>query len=396
MGAFWGLPRARAAWRLHDLAVLFADYGLCMGGPTGAVLLRDQPSEFWKLIRRRLVAAPGNECVFAKCATLAQRLTGLNSLGVLHGAQAKEFAEWGVPSATLGLQPLRQAMPDLSDLAEGAWPFLRSSVAVLVKPSLGAIEAMHPVGTAQPGTLVGLQLEGRIFRSRRVTDRGWFVVTSNGHDTRAVRSRDRGRKWTSTSPWQSALQGTGDRCSSDGSDRAFGLDEHRPGSGPSIVYYDHDTRTGQSWLGGPNHQVISLGCDENAGVAITQFDKGNLGIWLCIFDQSCKPLPTPPIFEDSSAGGIDVARTRGSIVIAITQGSVVRVVSSRDDGRSYTPFTVVIDHDECSSTPHSDYSPANLLAIAGNLILTQEATSDKIHTLAIVSNDFGASWHALN
>ncbi len=235
LSATWGLPRARAAWRLHDTAVLFADYGLCMGGPTGAVELRDQPFEFWRLVRRRLVVSAPGERVFANCAQLAQRLTASSRVAEMHQASAHEFAEWGAKGSSLHLGQLQQALPDLSALSQSAWPFLRSGVAVLVKPSLGAKEAMHPVQSARPSTIQGLQLYGKTLRSRRVNERGWYVVTSDGKTTRAARSRDRGRKWTATSPWQSVLEGTNDRCSSDGSERAFGLEGRGFGSTSTVI-----------------------------------------------------------------------------------------------------------------------------------------------------------------
>ena len=396
LGVCWALPKARAAWRLHDTAVLFADYGLCMAGPTGAVALRDQPSEFWRLVRRRLVASNPEERVLASCAGLALRLTGAGAVADAHQMQAGKFAEWGMRGATVGLSQIGRELPVLSELGQAAWPFLRSGVAILVKPSLGAKEAMHPLETAKPGAVVGLQLYGRLLRSRRITERGLFVVASNGHDTRAVRSRDRGRTWTPTSPWQSALEGTSDRCASDESARAFGLDGHRSNPGPTIVYYNNYVKTGQSVLGGPNHRVTSLGCDENTAVAITEVGDHEYGIWQCSSDLPCRALPTPPIFQGLSADGIEVARIRGAIVIAITQGPIVRVVSTRDEGRSYTPFTIALDHADSVMAEKGRYFPAQLLAIGGNLMMTQESESSSAPTLALTSNDFGASWHAWN
>jgi hypothetical protein len=325
---------------------------------------------------------------------LALKLTGMASIAALHQAPAKDYADWGNHGRTLDLRQLAQSMPSLADIAEQSWPFLRTGVSELIKPSLGAKEAVHPLGIAEPSVLEGLQLHGQMFRARRVTEHGWFVVTSNGHESRAVRSRDSGRKWTRTSPWQTALQGTSDRCSCDGGDRAFGLESNRSGLGPSIVYYDHDSRTGQSVLGGPHHQVKSLGCDENAAVVLTDTSQGELGIWLCVPGQSCKPLPTPPIFREISADGLDVARLRGAIVVAVTQGSVVRVVSTRDDGRSYTPFTIALDHGDNLATDRSGHFPAQLLAVAGSVLIIEEASTSASPTLALVSDDLGASWHA--
>ena len=46
----WGLwsayPRMQSAFRLHDLTVATADYGLCMVGPTGPTLIRDRDSDY--------------------------------------------------------------------------------------------------------------------------------------------------------------------------------------------------------------------------------------------------------------------------------------------------------------------------------------------------------------
>jgi len=393
LGALWVLPRARAAWQLHDTAALFADYGLCMAGPTGAVLLRDQPQEFWQLVRRRLVAASATEPVFANCADIALRLTGLHSFSEKHESPAKEFVEWGIPNRSVDLPQLSRSMPDLSVLAGTAWPFSRSGYALLVKPNLGAKEAVHPSSTPHPGTLQGLQLFGSTLRARRVTDRGWFVVTTHGRDTRAVRSRDGGRKWTPTSPWQSALQGTSDRCTSDGSERAFGLEFRGSDKIPTLVYFDHDLKIGQSTFGGPNHRIKNLGCDESAAVAITEVQNSEWILWLCPSEKDCRILAPPPDLNGIPADGIDVARLRGTTVIAVTQGSVVRVASTRDDGRSYTPFTVALDHDDSPLNSTSKYHPAQLLAVGGTLLITQEAVSGNSPTLALTSEDFGASWH---
>ncbi len=390
LGITWSLPRARAAWRLHDTAVLFADYALCMAGPTGAVELRDQPREFWRLVRRRLVASGSGERVFANCSQLARRLTGENQVAELHNASAGDFAEWGAKAASLNLNQLARALPDLSTMSQNAWPFLRSGVAVLVKPSLGAKEAIHPVQSARPGTILGLRLYGKLLRARRVTDRGWFVVTSDGRGTLAVRSRDRGRNWIAASPWQAALEGTNDRCASDGSDHSFALETGHRGMG--VVHYDHGTRSGRSSIGGPNGQVVGFGCDEIAAVALTRSDGDEFGIELCVLDEPCRSLPLPPILARVSLDGIDVARLRGATVIAVSQGPIVRVVSTRDDGRSYTPFTVAFDHDDNPAAQQVQYWPAQLLAIAGTLLLVQEAKTGNAPSVALVSNDFGASW----
>ena len=79
-GALWlcyasAAPRVKAAWQLHTVATAFADYALCMVGPTGPSLLRDNPTEFRRLLRRRLVAASADDRPFSRCAKGAGAVT---------------------------------------------------------------------------------------------------------------------------------------------------------------------------------------------------------------------------------------------------------------------------------------------------------------------------------
>jgi len=390
--ATWLVPRGRAAWKIHDTAAAYADYGLCMAGPTGAMLLRDQPDEFWRAVRRRLVASAPEEKVFGACQAVAERLSGSLRQGALHQTRAADFAEWGRKAPAVPLSDLAHGLPDLAALAANAWPFLRNGVAVLVKPSLGAKEAIHPVGSARPGWVDGLHMYGSLFRARRVSEKGWFLVISDGQATQALRSRDKGRKWTATSPWQTALQGTHARCMAEGAERAFGLEPHRPGQAWTITYFEHDSRTGQATLGDGNSSVVSLACDEYAAVAVTQTEKGRFGLVLCLSDGPCKAMPLPPLLSEIKPEGIDVARLHGATIIAVTQGDVVRVVSSRDDGRIFTPFTVALDHLDNALSPRNAILPAQLLAIGGMLLLTQESKTRAAPGLAVFSTDLGASW----
>ena len=94
----WGVaalyPRMQAAFRLHDVTVATADYGLCMVGPTGPTLIRDRHSEFQKLVRRRLVATEASERPFQRCAKLARKVTQNIDVERLHTLTAVEFREY--------------------------------------------------------------------------------------------------------------------------------------------------------------------------------------------------------------------------------------------------------------------------------------------------------------
>ena len=367
-----------------------------MAGPTGAVLLRDEPAKFWQLVRRRIVAADAEERPFAACSPLAQKLSGSTEVARLHSVPAREFSDWGDTGARLSVLQLGSGLPNLVEMAQQAWPFVRGSIALLMKPSLGAKEAVYPTTVSAPGVLQGLSLVGGTYRARRVNEHGWYVVVSNARETRAYRSRDMGRKWTPTSPWQTSLQGTSNRCLDDASDREFSV-EATAGSGDmTINYFNQDAKTGQATVPRPLKTLRSLSCDGSSALLLTSDTPSQVDLWLCANDQTCRALPVPAQLKGLRFDGIDAARQKSATVVAVTQGALVRVLSSRDDGRSYTPFTVAIDHRDTDQPSINTYRPAQLLAIASTLLLVQEATTGPTGALALSSRDQGASWHGLN
>src|SRR5262245_24117019 len=80
-------PRVRAAWQVHSVATAFADYALCMVGPTGPSLLRDNPAEFRRLARRRLIAAGADDRPFSHCARGAGIVTDSPAIERVHRAR---------------------------------------------------------------------------------------------------------------------------------------------------------------------------------------------------------------------------------------------------------------------------------------------------------------------
>ena len=59
--------RGLAFWQLHGAASDFANYAACMAGPTGPELLGPRPTDFSRLVRRRLIAARPDSKPFAPC-----------------------------------------------------------------------------------------------------------------------------------------------------------------------------------------------------------------------------------------------------------------------------------------------------------------------------------------
>src|SRR5258706_11903095 len=97
-GGYALYPRAQAAWSLHSSASNLADYALCMVGPTGPTLLRDNFAAFKNLVRRRLIAADANERPFQDCAKLSRDLTGSADVERAHRSTAWSFREYGGPA----------------------------------------------------------------------------------------------------------------------------------------------------------------------------------------------------------------------------------------------------------------------------------------------------------
>src|SRR5579871_3188088 len=162
LGALWLgysaiAPRIKAAWQLNSVATAFADYALCMVGPTGPSLLRDNPVEFRRLVRRRLVAAGADDRPFSRCAKGAGQIMDSPAVERAHRAAAASFAEYGGPAADPGegathIEDLAVTTKRLAALSDRAWPFVRGGYTSLVHASAYAAEAAHPIELPPPGT----------------------------------------------------------------------------------------------------------------------------------------------------------------------------------------------------------------------------------------------------
>ena len=90
------VPRALAGYRVHSLATTVADYAVCMAGPTGPALIRDNPPEFSRLVHRRIVAAGPVERPFERCSKHALAITGSSEIARKHELNAASFADYGL------------------------------------------------------------------------------------------------------------------------------------------------------------------------------------------------------------------------------------------------------------------------------------------------------------
>src|SRR5262245_19985406 len=151
---WWSLPRVRAAFQLYSAATAFADYALCMVGPTGPELLRDNPHEFWRLARRKLVSSLPEDRPFEASEKSAKSVSDSMKSHDAHQAPAMAFVEWGAESdgtsAVFGLPDLGVGTHRLAELSESAWPFARDGYMALIRPSSYAAEAPHPLEPPRP------------------------------------------------------------------------------------------------------------------------------------------------------------------------------------------------------------------------------------------------------
>jgi hypothetical protein len=197
-------PRAKAAWSLYSAATDFANYGLCMAGPTGPTLLRDTPREFWVLVRRRLITSAPESRPFEACARLSLGLTGDHSVSQSHLAEAQAFVEFGGVAADqkahgirggLELSALHIDSRLLAEQARQAWPFVRGGYTKLVKPSMGAVEAAHPVELPSPVIGSGLPGWEARYRAVLVQDKWAWLAVGQGANLSVFSSSDHGLTW---------------------------------------------------------------------------------------------------------------------------------------------------------------------------------------------------------
>lgn len=402
-GLAWAAyPRATAAWKLHSAASTLANYALCMVGPTGPALLRDNPGEFRVLVRRRLVSSPANERPFAECAKAAGELTGSVEIERAHRATAWSFVEYGGPAADrarhgsrgqLSIDGLRVTTRPVAELAERAWPFARGGWTRLVKPSMGAREAVHPVELPRPAIGRGLPAWRSHYRALAALDGGHLLAVGKGANLSAYRTRDGGVSWT-PAPLRGAAE-VGERCPA--GERAYTFNLNGDGRLTMVTSAGPDGPPSSTPLAGSELAVVASACDADALVAAVKTERGrDANLLVCPYRQRCRALPLPRF---AGVGALprfplDVARVEGTTVLSVVMHSVVRVASTRDDGRSWTPWTVAFD-----AAAHPDLHvhvklPGRLLVLGKRVLLYGGGKTPSETYPLLVSEDLGASWRA--
>lgn len=390
----WVWPRGQAAWQLHNMAVAYADYALCMVGPTGPEVLQAEPEQFLELARRRVITAMPEERPFSSCQKFTERLPLPHAAYRVHGAQAADFVEYHnapAPSGTASLAQLELSLSSLDALSTRAWPFVRNGASKLMKPSSHAKEAAHVAAPPSPGWGSGLPATRALYRSTASFGDTVVLAHGSGANAHVLISKNRGIDFRPGGrQLASELQ---DRCVVDDEGRAFTisrLDDGRrivlsqgPGAPPQLAA-----------LGSDEEEVAAISCDESALVAALVQPKDKSGyrpirLRLCHFRRPCKDLSHPSLGDARLYYPADVARIGGDTVVARTSGGVTRVASSRDDGRTWTPWIVAFD---TQSSQVFAAPPFRLLVVGDDLLLYSGAAGGQKYPL-LVSRDHGASFH---
>jgi hypothetical protein len=406
-GAIWFLhPRAMAAYKLHTSASTVADYALCMVGPTGPVLLRDHPADFRRLVRRRVVSAAPNDRPFQQCAKAAREITGSAEIERAHMATAWSFVEHGGAAADrarasrkpeLTVDALEVSARPLAELSKRAWPFSREGYVSLMKPSLRAREAIHPIELPRPVAGSGLPAWRTHYQAVTRQGKDVWVALGRGANLSVLRSSDSGINWRAASGNDPHIAEIAERCPTGATGRSFVFVLSNDARSTLVTSLGPDAPPDTHGLCPADREIFAAACDERALVAAVKPETSrDVTLYLCPYRARCTVMPLPRF---AGVGALpryplDVARLGGTTIVAVTLHGIVRVSSTRDDGRSWTPFTVAFDETEHLNLRVDVKTPSRLLAIGDRVLLYGGAAKSKQTYSVLASDDLGASWRS--
>jgi hypothetical protein len=312
-----------------------------------------------------------------------------------HKLSAGRFTEHGTDSSAtakrdalgLGLEPLRVKV-------RAAWPFVKGTYTSLVRPSLSAREAVHPVMPPVPGTGRGLPpttaLVKTAWRSRDFD----FVALGLGATRAVFQSADGGVTFRAVAD---PAAGEIERCSGRDPSRGFALTTASDASLlVTAVVPDREAHATVAVQG--EHALISAACDDQALVlAARREGVTEAEFTVCRPERRCERLTLPRVapFAPLTAPNFDITRSAGATIVAVAQAGIVRVISSRDDGKTWTPPNVAYDEGELSPAVARQSPPFRLLSFGQRVLLYGSASRAQGSYALLASDDQGASFRAL-
>jgi hypothetical protein len=395
----WFVPRAVAYWQLHNTATAVADYALCMAGNPGPDLFWQRPAEFWRLVRRRLVASPADARPFAACVPGLSAFPDSAERRRAYQARARDFVEYAsaVPSDTpWSLDDLNVSAQHVDELARSARPLLSKDPRELMRPSLRARSAPLLFELPLPALGRGLPAANLGYAAVKQVDGGYLLATGRDANLSAYWSRDGGRSWARTSSDEVAGQLRLGTCSVANAATSFRLGA--TGEMLQLESWQKGQLASSVPLASAERRLLSFACDADAVVAILSDEARHEPpvFRSCPALGRCRELNVPEAVavESASALGLSAARARGATILAAERGGIVRVFSSRDDGQTWTPPVVAFDASETGADPDSASVPARLLSLGDRVLLYAGADRQHASYAVLASDDFGASWHA--
>jgi hypothetical protein len=316
-----------------------------------------------------------------------------------HLASAGEFVEYGLHARTqngaISVSDFAFSTAPLAELAATAWPFVRGGYMRLVKPSSRAREALHPIALPKPALGRGLPSWRAHYRLVQQSEDGLLLAFGSAANLDVYRSRDQGLTWHEAR--RSAAKHFSERCSGPDYRRAFtfGLDDRTHAM--LVVSEVPERPVFRTQLAPSEHEVFATACDDEALVAaVRREDHPDVTLYQCRHSQRCRPMPLPKLCAQGLCAGysLDVARVEGATIVAISTRSIVRVASSRDDGETWTPFSIAYDGDAYPELGGGAAVRGRLLALDGRVLLYAGAEKRFQTYPVLASDDYGASWRA--
>jgi len=383
-------PRGRNAWLLHNRATALADYGACMVGPTGPEIIREGRSGYADLLRLRVITAAGDTQPFVRCSRFSDRLGHAPAHERLHELKASAFREFWDGAEGPSVSQLETSLAALQELADAAWPFVRGKAAHLVQASSHTEEAAHPTAPPEPGVGSGLRDRRFVYRSTAVFGNRVVAAFGSGANLLELVSDDGGVHFSPGRP----SEGTelSERCAVDLEGRSFTVTvtdsgervvlSHGPGAAPHAAL-----------LARKEAKLLGVACDGSGLVAALQSAASSDAVTfrLCGFRSGCRELAVPSLGGRQPRYPLDIARIDGVTLIAVANGGLTRVTSSRDQGRTWSPWTVAFDQGSVI-TDLGATAPFRLLRVGPRVLLYGGAKrADEAYYL-LASDDYGASF----
>lgn len=384
--------RAVAYWQLHSTATDVANYAACMVGPSGPQLIHDRPAEFWQLARRRVVGSADDARPFAACVPALNAFAGGGRRAV-HEARASDFAEYGAlrgdSTSSIAITELRVSTARLDELQAAAWPFAPGALAELLRSERTAKVAPHPAEPPRPALGRGLPSLELGYSSVRASGASFLLVAGQGANLSAHRSDDGGVTWLEVGPDDPTAVALEGQCSSGDGKARFKLRE--TGDQLRLDSWVSGALETSFALAAADSRLLGFACDGAVALAITRRDgEARPSFRLCPHLGPCRNLSVPPALRAAPGEGAEfsIARVKGVSVISMARAGVVRVISSRDDGETWTPPVVAHARDDRSLAA----APTHLLSLGSKLLLYAGGRSPTDSYASLSSNDFGASW----